>query len=297
MNPAHQSLQAFLAIAKHRSFRKAAHELSVTPSALSHALRALEEDLGLRLVNRTTRSVGLTEPGERLAAKLTLAFRDIDDALDDLNTYRKAPVGRLRLTAARVTVRLYLLPLLKRFMDANPRIEVEIIESEELLDIVAKGIDAGVRFRETIAADMVTVPLSPLMRSALVASPAYFKKNPPPLTPHALREHNCIQFRFKSGALYTWELEHDGRAVDVETRGTLTLGDQEQMLDAALAGMGIAYLFEDQVTEHIAKKRLVRVLDDWCPPYPGMFVYYPSRRHLPPVLKAFIEFVKADKRQ
>lgn len=297
MSSTHQSLQTFLAIAKHRSFRKAAHELGVTPSALSHTLKALEENLGLRLVNRTTRSVGLTEPGERLASKLTLAFRDIDDALDDLNTYRKAPVGRLKLTAARVTVRLYLLPLLKRFMDANPRIEVEVVESEELLDIVAKGIDAGVRFRETIAADMMTVPLSPLMRSALVASPAYFKKNPPPLTPHALREHNCIQFRFKSGALYRWELERDGRAIDVETTGTLTLGDQEQMLDAALAGMGIAYLFEDQVQEYLAKKRLVRVLDDWCPPYPGMFVYYPSRRHLPPVLKAFIDFVKADKRQ
>lgn len=295
MNTVQQYLGAFLAIARHRNFRKAAVELRVTPSALSHALKALEENLGIRLVNRTTRSVGLTEPGERLAARLTLAFRDIDDALDDLNTYRDAPVGRLKLTAARVTTRLHLLPLLRRFMATYPRIEVEVVESEALLDIVALGIDAGVRFRETVAADMVTVPLTPQLRSAIVASPAYFKKNPKPLTPQALREHNCIQFRFKSGGLYAWELERNGRAIEVETTGTLTLGDQEQMLDAALAGMGIAYLFEGQVAELVKKKRLVRVLEEWCPPYPGMFVYYPSRRHLPPVLRAFIEFVKADR--
>ncbi|RKH39717.1 LysR family transcriptional regulator [Corallococcus llansteffanensis] len=288
-----RELTVFLEIARHLNFRRAAGALGVTPSALSHSLRGLEEKLGLRLVHRTTRSVALTAAGERLAERLRPAFRDIDDALDDLNTFREAPVGKLRISAARVAIRLSLLPVLGPFLEAHPGIEVEVVDGAAFVDIVKEGFDAGVRFHERVAADMVAIPLGPPLRSAIVATPAYFAKHPPPKTPRDLAAHDCIQFRFTHGSRYAWELERDGKALEVETRGSLTLSDQVEILEAALAGLGLAYVFESQVESLLRQRRLVRVLEDWCPSYAGFFLYYPSRRHLPPVLKAFVDFVRA----
>jgi DNA-binding transcriptional LysR family regulator len=287
-----RELTVFLEIARHLNFRRAAGALGVTPSALSHSLRGLEEKLGLRLVHRTTRSVGLTAAGERLAERLRPAFRDIDDALDDLNTFREAPVGRLRLSAARVAIRLSLMPVLGPFMAAHPGIEVEVADSGAFVDIVKEGFDAGVRFHERVAADMVAIPLGPPLRTAIVATPGYFAKHPAPKTPRDLAAHDCIQMRFTNGSRYAWEFERNGKELEVETRGSLTLSDQVEILEAALAGLGLAYLFESQVEPWLQQGRLVRVLEAWCPPYSGFFLYYPSRRHLPPVLKAFVDFVR-----
>ncbi len=288
-------LATFLAIARHRSFRGAAVELGVTASALSHALRNIEERLDLRLINRTTRSVALTEAGERLFARVSPAFQDIDDALEDLNTFRGKPAGTLRFNAARQSAQLVLLPIVTRFQQVYPEIGVEIAVNDGLVDMVSAGFDAGIRFGETIAADMIAVPIGPRQRSAVVASPAFFKKNKSPQTPHDLKNLPCIRFRFWGGALYRWEFERGGIELEIDVAGPLTLNDQDLMVDAALDGAGLAYVFEKQVEDLIAKKKLVRVLADWCPAYPGFFMYYPSRRQLSAALRAFVDFVKAAK--
>lgn len=295
MNPVDpHDLKTFLAIATQRSFRKAAVELRVTPSAVSHALRELEERIGLRLLNRTTRSVSLTEAGERLLERIRPAFLDLDAAVEELNVFRKAPVGSLRLNAARVATRLALLPVVARFLAKYPEVRVEIVTDEALSDIVAKGCDAGLRFGESIAADMITVPCGGRHRFAVVGAPSYFKDRSTPRTPRDLKQHRCIRYRFASGKFYRWEFERRSVEVDVEVSGTLTLGDMDLMVDAALSGAGLAYVFEDQVQPYLKNGRLIRVLEDYCPPYPGFFLYYPSRRQLPAALRAFVEFVKAD---
>lgn len=287
------ALSPFLAIATHRSFRKAAGELGVTPSALSHALQGIEERLGVRLINRTTRSVALTEAGERLYARVRPAFLDISDALEDLNAFRGQPMGTLRINAARQSAHLALLPVVARFLRAYPDVSVEVRVDDALTDIVAQGFDAGVRFGERIAGDMLAVPLGPKQRSAIVASPEYFERHARPKVPQDLRGLPCIRFRFASGIYYRWEFERAGEEVLVEVDGPLTLNDQSAMVDAALAGVGLAYVFEAQVTSLLEQGRLVRVLEDWCPAYAGFFLYYPSRRQLPTALRAFVDFTRA----
>jgi DNA-binding transcriptional LysR family regulator len=287
------ALSAFLSVATHRSFRKAAAELGVTPSALSHALRGIEARLGVRLVNRTTRSVALTEAGERLYARVRPAFLDIRDALEDLNAFRGQPMGTLRLNAARQSAHLALLPVVARFLRAYPDVRVEIRVDDALTDIVGQGFDAGVRFGEAVAADMVAVPLGGKQRSAVVASPGFFTRHVAPASPQDLRGLPCVRFRFSSGSFYRWEFEKDGEEVLVEVEGPLTMNDQGLMVDAALAGVGLAYVFEAQVSSLLDEGRLVRVLEDWCPPYAGFFLYYPSRRQLPSALRAFVDFIKA----
>lgn len=287
------ALSPFLAIATHRSFRRASVELGVSPSALSHALQSIEERLGVRLVNRTTRSVSLTEAGERLFARIRPAFRDISDALEDLNVFRGQPMGTLRINASRQSSQLALLPLVTRFLRAYPDVRVEVRVDEALSDIVSEGFDAGVRFGESIASDMVAVPIGPRQRSAIVASPELFERHAVPRTPHELRDLPCIRFRFLSGVLYRWEFERDGEEVLIEVDGPLTLSEQGLMVDAALDGVGLAYVFEGQVGPLLAQGRLVRVLEDWCPSYPGFFLYYPSRRQLPSALRAFVDFARA----
>jgi DNA-binding transcriptional LysR family regulator len=247
-------LVTFLAIARHRSFRAAATELGVSASALSHALRNIEERLDLRLINRTTRSVALTEAGSRLYARISPAFRDIDDALEDLNSFRGKPAGTLRFNAARQSTQLVLLPIVTRFLQAFPDVNVEIVADDALVDMVAAGFDAGVRFGEIIAADMIAVPIGPRHRFAVVGSPGYFKKRKPPVTPHDLKEMPCIRYRFKSGALYRWEFERGGVEVAIDVGGSLTLNDQDLMLDAARDGAGLAFVFEAQAQELIAKR-------------------------------------------
>jgi DNA-binding transcriptional LysR family regulator len=287
-------LASFLAIARHKSFRRAADELGCTPSALSHALRGIEERLDLRLVNRTTRSVALTEAGERLFARVSPAFRDIDDALDDLNNFRGQPMGTLRFNAPRGAVELVLLPAVTRFMAQQPGVKVEIVSDAALVDMVAEGCDAGVRFGETIAQDMIAVPIGGRQRTAIVATPAFFEKHPKPTTPEQLKALPCIRFRFASGRLYAWEFERGGIELNIEVDGPLTLNDHDLTIQAALDGLGITFAFEDQVADLIAEGRLVRVLEDWCPYYGGFYLYYPSRRRAPAPLRAFIDFIREE---
>lgn len=288
-------LAIFLAIANHRSFRKAAVELAVTPSALSHALRAIEERLEVRLVNRTTRGVALTEAGERLFDRIRPAFLDIDAALDDLDTFRGQPYGKLRINTPRAAAKLVLLPIVSRFLKAHPSVEVDIVIDDALIDMVSSGFDAGIRFGESIAADMIAIPIGPRHSFAVVGTPGYCEGRGRPQTPHDLKDHVCVRFRFAGGAFYHWEFERGGIELEIEVRGPLTLGDQDIMRDAVLQGDGLGYLFEEQVRDEIETGKLVRVLEDWCPYYPGFFLYYPSRRQLPTALRAFIDFVKAER--
>jgi DNA-binding transcriptional LysR family regulator len=289
----HGDLSSFLAIARHKSFRRAADELGCTPSALSHALRNIEERLEVRLLNRTTRSVALTEAGERLVQRLTPAFRDIADALDDLNNYRGQPIGTVRINASRVSTQLVLLPLVTRFLAAYPAVSVEIVVDNVLIDMVSENFDAGVRFGETIAKDMIAVPLGPRQRTAIVASPEFFRRYDKPRRPEQLRNLPCICLRFGSGRLYGWEFEKGGVELKIEVTGPLTLGDQELIVEAALGGAGIAFAFESQVAQLIADRKLVRVLEDWCPYYGGFYLYYPGRRQVPTALRAFIDWAAA----
>ncbi|KHA70635.1 transcriptional regulator [Pseudomonas chlororaphis] len=290
--PSAADLSVFLCTAQQLNFSKAAIELGLTPSALSHSVKALENRLGVRLFNRTTRSVALTEAGERLYARLKPAFRDIDDALEDLNHFRDKPSGNLRITSGRQACELVLLPIASEFLLAYPDIRLEVVESDALLDIVANGFDAGVRFGDRLEADMVSLPIGPTMRSVVVGSPAFFARHAAPQKPEDLHGLPCIRHRFPSGSMYRWELERGGIAQEIEVNGPLTLGDVSLMVGPALQGLGLAYVFEDMVSEHLASGRLVQVLADWCPYYPGLHLYYPSRRHVPAPLKAFIDFVR-----
>jgi DNA-binding transcriptional LysR family regulator len=291
--PSAADLSTFLCVATHLNFSRAAVELGLTPSALSHAVRTLENRLGVRLFNRTTRSVGLTEAGERLFARIKPAFRDIDDALEDLNHFRDKPSGNLRITAGRQAAELVLLPLASSFLEAYPDVKLEIVTDDALVDVVAQGFDAGVRFGVRLEADMVSLPIGSFMRSVVVGSADFFRKHPVPQKPEDLHGLPCIRHRFPSGALYRWEFERGGIAQEIEIDGPLTLGDVSLMVGPALQGVGLAYIFEDMVKAQIADGSLIQVLGDWCPYFPGLHLYYPSRRHVPATLKAFIEFARA----
>ena len=291
--PSAADLSTFLSVAAHLNFSRAAVELGLTPSALSHSVRTLENRLGVRLFNRTTRSVGLTEAGERLFARLKPAFRDIDDALEDLNSFRDKPSGNLRITAGRQAAELVVLPLAAKFLEAYPDVRLEVVADDGLVDVVSEGFHAGVRFGERLEADMVSLPIGAYMRSVVVASPAFFEQHAVPQKPEDLHGLPCIRHRFPSGSLYRWEFERGGITQEIEIDGPLTLGDVSLMVGPAIQGVGLAYIFEDMVKEHIADGRLIQVLGDWCPYYPGLHLYYPSRRHVPATLKAFIEFARA----
>jgi DNA-binding transcriptional LysR family regulator len=286
-------LNVFLAIARAKSFRRAAVELGVTPSALSHGLRALEERLDLRLVNRTTRSISLTEAGQRLFDRVDPAFRDIDSAIEELNVWRGTPIGTLRINAALASARLELMPLLAGFLSANPSVQVEIIAQTALIDTVAQGYDAGVRFGERIAADMIAVPIGQRRRFAVVGSPGYFERWPRPAHPRDLIGLPCIRYRFERGDDYHWEFERAGEELEIAVDGPFTTNEHELMLSAALDGIGLAFVFEEMIADYIAAGRLERVLGDWCPYWPGLYLYYPSRRQMPTPLRAFIDFARS----
>ena len=294
-SPVTPDLSIFLSIAQHLNFSRAAVELGFTPSALSHSLRALENRLGVRLFNRTTRSVALTEAGERLYARLKPAFRDINDALEDLNSFRDKPSGNLRITAGRQACELVLLPIVSRFLREFPDVRIEIAENDALVDIVAGGFDAGIRFGNRLEADMVSLPIGPNMRSVVVGSPEFFEHHGTPQKPEDLHGLPCIRHRFPSGSYYRWEFERGGLAQEIEVNGPLTLGDVGLMIGPALEGVGMAYVFENMATPYLSDGRLVQVLGQWCPFYPGLHLYYPSRRHVPASLRAFIEFARADR--
>jgi DNA-binding transcriptional LysR family regulator len=272
-------LLAFLAVAKVRSFTKAAALLGVSQSALSHTVRGLEERLGLRLLTRTTRSVAPTEAGERLLRAAGPRIEEIEAELAALSALRDKPAGTIRITAHDHAVRSVIWPALEKFLRNYPEIKVEIDIDYGLTDIVAERFDAGVRTGEMVAKDMVAVRIGPDMRSAVVGAPSYFAKRARPKTPQDLTMHVCINLRLPThGGLYAWEFEKGGREIRARVEGQLVFNGTAAMLDAALSGFGLAYVPEDTVRAHLADGRLIRALADWCPPYPGYHLYYPSRR-------------------
>jgi DNA-binding transcriptional LysR family regulator len=272
-------LLAFLAVARERSFTRAAAKLGVSQSALSHTIRGLETRLGLRLLTRTTRSVSPTEVGERLLETAGHHFEEIEAALEALRELREKPAGTIRITATDYAADRILLPKLGKALKEYPDIKVEIIIDYGLTDIVAQRYDAGVRIGEQVAKDMIAVRIGPDMRMAVVGAPSYFARRSPPKTPQELTGHNCINLRLPTyGGLYAWEFEKGDRELKVRVEGQLVFNTTAQMLNAALAGIGLAYVPEDLAQPHLAKGRLKRVLADWCPLFPGCHLYYPSRR-------------------
>ena len=286
-------LLAFLAVAKERSFTRAAAQLGVSQSALSRTIRGLEERLGLRLLTRTTRSVSPTEAGERLLHTLGPRFEEIDAELAALSELREKPAGTIRITATDYAADTILWPKLTKFLQQYPDIKIEIMIDYGLIDIVAQRFDAGVRSGEQVAKDMIAVRIAPDMRSAVVGAPSYFNARSEPQRPQELIGHNCINLRLPTrGGLYAWEFEKDGRELKVHVEGQLVFNGTFQMLNAALAGFGFAYVPEDVAQPHIAKGRLKRVLEDWCPPYSGYHLYYPSRRQSTPAFALLVEALR-----
>lgn len=285
-------LIAFWKVAEHRGFTAAAADLAVSPSALSQAIRQLETRLGVRLLNRTTRSVSLTEAGEAYLARIGPALGQVIDAGDELNVLQGRPSGTLRLNAARVSIALVLRPLLEGFLHENPNVVLELTNDEGFVNIVEKGFDAGIRFGESIDRDMVAIPIGGPVKVAVVASPEYLSRVPAPRHPDELARHNCVRMRFAAtGAIYKWEFDMDGRLVDYEVGGNLVISDTTFSLDAALEGIGLAYTFEQLAQPYIKAKRLKRVLTAFSPTFPGFYLYYPSRHDQPSKLKALIEYV------
>lgn len=286
-------LAAFATVAKERSFTKAAAKLGVSQSALSQTIRALEERIGLRLLTRTTRSVAPTEAGERLLQTVAPRFEEIVAQLAALSELREKPAGTVRITAGEHPAISLLQPALKRFLPDHPDINVEIIVDYGLTDIVSEGYDAGVRMGEQVAKDMIAVCIGPEMRMAVVASPTYFEQHPIPQTPQDLAAHKCINIRLPTyGGLFAWGLEKDGREVRVRGEGQLVFNNLGLRLSSALDGLGVAYMPEDQVLPYLAEGRLTRVLEDWCPYFPGYHLYYPSRRHSSPALSLLVDVLR-----
>jgi DNA-binding transcriptional LysR family regulator len=286
-------LLAFLAVGRERSFTKAAAKLGVSQSALSHTVRGLEERLGVRLLTRTTRSVAPTEAGERLLHNLGPRFEEIDAELVALSELREKPTGTIRITATDYAANTILWPKLTKFLRRYPDIKVEIIIDYGLTDIVAQRFDAGVRSGEQVAKDMIAVRIGPDLRMAVVGAPSYFRKRPEPRKPQDLIGHNCINLRLTThGGLYAWEFEKGGRELKVRVEGQLVFNGSFQMLNAALAGFGLAYVPEGLAQPHIARGRLKRVLEDWCPPYSGHHLYYPSRRQPTPAFALLVDTLR-----
>src|SRR4051794_12118983 len=272
-------LQAFVAVARERSFTKAAAKLGVSQSALSHTIRELEERLGVRLLSRTTRSVSPTEAGERLLHNIGPRFDEIEAEVAAVSELREKPAGTIRITATENATETILIPKLSPLLREYPDIKVEIIIDYGLTDIVAQRYDAGVRSGEQVAKDMIAMRIGPDMRMAVVGAPSYFRKRSEPKTPQDLLTHNCINLRLPShGGLYAWEFEKGGRELKVRVEGQMTFNSATQMLNAALAGYGLAYVPEGMVQPHLAKGRLKRVLAEWCQPYSGYHLFYTSRR-------------------
>jgi DNA-binding transcriptional LysR family regulator len=286
-------LVAFFAVARERSFTKAAAQLGVSQSALSHNIRGLEERLGLRLLTRTTRSVAPTAAGERLIRTVGPRFEEIDVELAALSELREKPAGTVRITAAEHPAETILWPALAKLLPNYPDITVEIIIDYGLTDIVAERYDAGIRHGDIVAKDMIAVPIGPDMRMAVVGAPSYFATRKRPRMPQDLTVHDCINLRLPTyGGLYAWEFEKDGRELKVRVEGQLVFNNLGLRLNAALAGLGLAYVPEDRVQTHLASGALIRVLADWCPPYSGYHLYYPSRRQPTPAFAVLVDALR-----
>ncbi|MFJ5335470.1 LysR family transcriptional regulator [Pectobacterium sp. CHL-2024] len=286
-------LISFLVVARERSFTKAAAKLGLSQSALSHSIRGLEERLGVRLLTRTTRSVAPTEAGEKLAHSLGPHFADIESELVALGNMRERPAGNIRITAGEHAVDSILWPVLKPFLANYPDINVDITVDNALADIVLGRFDAGIRLGEQVEKDMIAVRVAPEMSMAVVGSPNYFARNPAPSTPQDLQHHRCINLRLPTmGGIYAWEFEKNGREIKVRVEGQLTMNSLRQRIDAALIGLGLAYVPEDSVRDDIASGRLMRVLTEWCPPFPGYYLYYPSRKQHTTAFSLFVEALR-----
>jgi len=287
-------LAAFAVVATERSFTKAAVKLNVSRSAISHAIRTLEERMGLRLLARTTRTVAPTDAGERLLSQLGPALHDIQAALTAVGRLREKPAGVVRLIAPPIVLATLLSPKLAKFSRDHPDVMLDITsEDDTRLDLVAGRFDAGIHLGEFVQRDMVAVKVTGQQRAAIVAAPSYFDSHPKPKTPRDLTTHRCLRYRMgPHGPVYRWEFEKRGKPVTVAVSGPLVVNDAEFMFRAALDGVGLAYALEGYVAEDIARGTLVRVLEDWCPPFDGYFLYYPSRRHQPPALQALVDALR-----
>jgi DNA-binding transcriptional LysR family regulator len=286
------ALAAFVAVAEERSFSRAAKRLGVSPSALSHAVRGLEERMGVRLLARTTRSVARTDAGEQLFARLKPAFEDVRQAVDEVSSLRDRPAGRVRLVLPRSAAMIALVPRLGRFAREYPDVVLEVTTDNSRVDLVASGFDAGIEIGEFVQKDMVAVRVSEDLRAAIVASPGYFASRPKPKHPRDLLGHACINFRQGSRGVYRWEFEKGRQSVAVAVDGPLLVDDAEIHVRAAVDGVGVVWTLEHYALPFIAAGTLVRVLEDWCSPFPGYFLYYPSRRQQPAALSALIETLR-----
>ncbi len=285
-------MTAFMAIVAHRSFSKAAQELGQSPSTLSHMVRNLEAKMGVRLLHRTTRSVSTTEAGDQLATRLRPVLKDFDLAIDEIGALRGRPSGTLRINSSDIAIRLLLASVVPTFLARYPEMSLDLVTDGMLSDIIAKGFDAGIRLGDDVPRDMIAIRFGGDVRFVPVASPLYIAANPAPTTPEDLRHHTCIRFRLPSGRLFHWEFEKHGQSISIDVPGPLTLDSMSLMAEAAADGLGIAYLSDDVARSFIQRGALRLVLEDWCPAIPGLFLYYPGHRHVPPGLRAFIDVLK-----
>lgn len=286
-------LALFDAIVRERSFTRAASVLGMSTSALSHAMRGLEKRLGVRLLSRTTRSVSPTPAGEHLLASLRPALSSISEGLSGLSEWRDSPSGLVRITTIAWVSQTILEPRLPGFLLAHPDVKVEVSIDDALVDIVAEGFDAGIRFGETVEKDMVAVRVGPDLRAVVVATPDYFIRNAPPASPHDIDRHACLNYRLAtSGGMLPWEFRKDGKDIKIRPSGPLIVNDGALALAAVRAGAGLGYIMEQDVAEDIAAGRLIQVLDEWCPTFPGSFLYHSSRRQSPPALRALIDALR-----
>jgi DNA-binding transcriptional LysR family regulator len=286
------ALAAFLVVAEERSFTRAAKRLGVSPSAMSHAMRALEESVGVRLLSRTTRSVALTDAGQDLLGRLRPALTDIQEALHQVSSLSNKPAGRVRLLVPRLAASTVLAPKLGQFARDYPEIVLDVTTDDSRLDIVAEGFDAGIHFGEYIEKDMIAVRVSADLTPVIVGSPSYLKSYGRPKLPPDLLRHRCINFRHGDAGLYRWEFEKGRKCLSVAVGGPLIVDDLDLVIRAALDDVGLAYMDEENAAPHVASGGLVRVLEDWCQPFPGFFLYYPSRRQQPAALSALIEVLR-----
>jgi DNA-binding transcriptional LysR family regulator len=285
-------LAAFLTVAEERSFTRAAKLLGVSPSALSHAIRGLEERIGVRLLARTTRSVAPTDAGEQFISRLRPALSDIRGAIDQVAGLREQPAGRVRLLVTPLAAAMVLAPKLAQFERDYPDVVLDVTVDQNRVDLVAAGFDAGIHLGEFIQRDMVAVRVSGEHRLAIVGSPRYFESHAKPRSPHDLTHHRCINLRMGTAGIYRWEFEKDNQPLTVAVSGPLIVNDAEIMIRAAIDGVGLAFTFEQHASPHLANGALLQVLEDWCPPFAGYFLYYPSRQQQPAALSALIQTLR-----
>ncbi|ANN68081.1 LysR family transcriptional regulator [Bordetella bronchialis] len=295
--PSLTELTAFASIVRHASFRAAADELGMSASTLSHMMRSLEQRLGLRLFHRTTRSVAPTEAGARFFHNVAPLLGDLDQALMDLETLTERPTGSVRINAAEPAARILMTRIVPAFLERYPGIHVDLVVEGRLVDIVAEGFDAGVRLGESLPKNMVAVPFGGDGRLICVASPAYLARAGTPRTPDELARHPCIRFRLPSGKMYRWEFKRHGQELKFDANGPITLDNMDLMVQAAIKGLGVAFVWDDTARAAIENGSLVSILDDWTPPFEGHYLYYPSHRLVPVGLRAFVDVIKDVERE